>query len=212
MLCPSDTPEGESCGLVKNLALLAHVTTDSDSSTMRTICFSLGVQDTSMMSGSEIYKTNTYLVFINGQLIGVHSDVKRFVREFKLLRRRGRLGENVSVHLNSSQMSLNISTDGGRICRPLIVVENGRPLLTQKHVDHLLAGFRTFDDFIKEGIIEFVDVNEENDSMICLKEKDITFETTHLEIDPLSLLGVCAGLIPYPHHNQSPRNTFESLI
>ena len=30
MLCPADTPEGESCGLVKNLALMTHVTTDQE--------------------------------------------------------------------------------------------------------------------------------------------------------------------------------------
>ena len=37
-------------------------------------------------------------------------------------------------------------------------------------------------------------------------------ETTHLEIEPYTLLGVCAGLIPYPHHNQSPRNTYQCAM
>ena len=36
--------------------------------------------------------------------------------------------------------------------------------------------------------------------------------TTHLEIEPFTLLGVCAGLIPYPHHNQSPRNTYQCAM
>lgn len=37
-------------------------------------------------------------------------------------------------------------------------------------------------------------------------------ETTHLEIEPFTILGVCAGLIPYPHHNQSPRNTYQCAM
>jgi len=45
--------------------------------------------------------------------------------------------------------------------------------------------------------------------MVALREKNITPETTHLEVDPLTILGVVAGLIPYPHHNQSPRNTYQ---
>ena len=71
-----------------------------------------------------------------------------------------------------------------------------------------------FDDFLRMGLIEYLDVNQENDSNIALYEKDISVkeETTHLEIEPFTLLGVCAGLIPYPHHNQSPRNTYQCAM
>ena len=69
-----------------------------------------------------------------------------------------------------------------------------------------------FDDFLRKGLIEYLDVNEENDSNIALYEKDISNVTTHLEIEPFTLLGVCAGLIPYPHHNQSPRNTYQCAM
>lgn len=62
------------------------------------------------------------------------------------------------------------------------------------------------------GLIEFLDVNEENDSYIACYEKDITPQTTHLEIATFTLLGVCAGLVPYPHHNQSPRNTYQCAM
>jgi DNA-directed RNA polymerase beta subunit len=90
---------------------------------------------------------------------------------------------------------------------PYIIVRQGRPAVTEHHMQELADSFRTFEDFIHDGLVEYLDVNEENDSNIAVYESDIIEETTHLEIEPFTLLGVCAGLIPYPHHNQSPRNT-----
>lgn len=69
-----------------------------------------------------------------------------------------------------------------------------------------------FDDFLRRGYIEYLDVNEENDSYISLYENEIVEGTTHLEIEPFTLLGAVAGLIPYPHHNQSPRNTYQCAM
>jgi DNA-directed RNA polymerase III subunit RPC2 len=69
-----------------------------------------------------------------------------------------------------------------------------------------------FDDFLKKGLVEYLDCNEENDCMIAMYESDIDFDTTHLEIEPFTLLGAVAGLIPYPHHNQSPRNTYQCAM
>jgi DNA-directed RNA polymerase beta subunit len=76
----------------------------------------------------------------------------------------------------------------------------------------LTQGLRGFEDFLKEGLVEYLDVNEENDSNIAMYEGDIGPDTTHLEIEPFTILGVCAGLIPYPHHNQSPRNTYQCAM
>ena len=76
----------------------------------------------------------------------------------------------------------------------------------------LADNFFNFDDFVHAGLVEYLDVNEENDSYIAVYESDINEETTHLEIEPFTLLGVCAGLIPYPHHNQSPRNTYQCAM
>lgn len=66
ILCPSDTPEGESCGLVKNLSLTTHVTTDSEETSLIKISFDLGLEEIQMMSGDEINKQGNYLVYLNG--------------------------------------------------------------------------------------------------------------------------------------------------
>lgn len=55
-------------------------------------------------------------------------------------------------------------------------------------------------------------MNEENDALIALNQEDIKATTTHMEIETFTILGVCAGLIPYPHHNQSPRNTYQCAM
>ena len=69
MLCPSDTPEGESCGLVKNLALMTHVTTDLREDPIIRLAFNLGVEDIQLVSGEEMTAPGVYLVFINGELL-----------------------------------------------------------------------------------------------------------------------------------------------
>lgn len=70
----------------------------------------------------------------------------------------------------------------------------------------------SFDDFLKGGLVEYLDVNEENDCTIAMYESEIERRTTHLEIEPFTILGAVAGLIPYPHHNQSPRNTYQCAM
>ncbi|XP_021802857.1 DNA-directed RNA polymerase III subunit 2-like, partial [Prunus avium] len=105
-----------------------------------------------------------------------------------------------------------IASDGGRVCRPLVIADKGISRVKEHHMLELKAGVRTFDDFLSDGLIEYLDVNEENNSLIALYEEEATTETTHIEIEPLTLLGVIAGLIPYPHHNQSPRNTYQCAM
>ena len=128
------------------------------------------------------------------------------------LRRAGRIHKYVSLYTHASHRTVYMASDGGRVCRPLIRVEKGRALITQKDLDLIEQKLLTFDDLVERGVIEYVDVNEENDCFIALREKHVTSQTTHLEIHPMTILGVVAGLIPFPHHNQSPRNTYQCAM
>ncbi|PFH31055.1 DNA-directed RNA polymerase III RPC2 [Besnoitia besnoiti] len=212
MLCPCDTPEGESCGLVKNLALVTHVTTDEDPKPIASLAFCLGVEDADAITGEELHDRGTYLVMLNGVLLGVHRRPRQLMKNIRLLRRHGEVGEFVSVHVNEAHKAIYIASDGGRLSRPLIVVERGRPRLLPEHMRMLENGEMCFMDLLRCSILEWIDVNEENNLLIALCEEDITPETTHLEIDPLTLLGVVAGLIAFPNHNQSPRNTYQCAM
>ena len=219
MVCPSDTPEGESCGLVKNLALLSHVTTDQKEKNIINLCINLGVEDISMSSvfeeekkGDEDSSSNNYLVYVNGSPIGITSSPKIFCDNFRKLRRKGKIHEFVSISCNHNNQSIAIACDGGRLTRPYIRIENEKILVTKEDLKLLEEGKITFNSLVKEGKIEYLDVNEENDVLIALKEEEIKKNSTHLEIAPFTILGVVAGLIPYPHHNQSPRNTYQCAM
>lgn len=215
MLCPSDTPEGESCGLVKNLALMTHITTEVREAPVIRLAFNVGVEDVHLLSGEELSNKAIFTVFLNGNILGVIRNHGRLVRTFRAARRKGFIDQFVSIYAHQKTRSVYVSSDGGRLCRPYIIVDpvSGRPEVRQRHIRALVARKIAFDDFLERGLVEYLDVNEENDSNIALYESDIVpGTTTHLEIEPFTLLGVCAGLIPYPHHNQSPRNTYQCAM
>ncbi|KAI6649806.1 DNA-directed RNA polymerase III subunit RPC2 [Oopsacas minuta] len=212
MLCPSDTPEGESCGLIKNLALMTHITTSCEESSLEAFLYNMGVEDVLHLSGAEFSYPFVYTVFLNGQLLGVTRDYRRLVRVLRLTRRSGFLEHFINVFVIEKQKSVFISSDGGRLCRPYIVVEKGCPLVTNEHLISLREEKMSFQDFVQLGLIEYLDVNEEDDSTIALTVDKLTTLTTHMEIEPFTILGICAGLIPFPHHNQSPRNTYQCAM
>lgn len=166
------------------------------------------------MFGRELYDINSFVIYLNGNLLGLTQNPLDFVDKFRDLRRAGYMSEFVSIYINKAQKAVHISSDGGRICRPMIICENGLPRVTSDHMAQLRNGTMSFDDFLTQGLIEYLDVNEENDTLIAMYERDLTPNAphTHLEIEPFTLLGAVAGLIPYPHHNQSPRNTYQCAM
>ncbi|KAI4869105.1 beta and beta-prime subunits of DNA dependent RNA-polymerase [Hypoxylon rubiginosum] len=214
MLCPSDTPEGEACGLIKNLALMTHITTNVEEEPVRRWAFTLdsGVEPLRCFSGAEMHRKGAYIIHINGTPFALTRFPKRFAAKFRTMRRRGWVSPFVSINVNNHLSAVHIATDEGRICRPYIIVKNGEAKIKDNHLRLLQAGKATFDDFLRQGIVEYLDVNEENDTLVALYEKDITKKTTHLEIEPFTILGAVAGLIPFPHHNQSPRNTYQCAM
>ena len=214
MLCPSDTPEGEACGLVKNLALMTHITTNVDEGPVKRWIFTVdpGVEPIRNFSGGEMHREGSYVIHVNGTPFALTRYPKRFCGRFRTMRRRGWISPFVSININTHFNAVHIATDEGRICRPYIIVKNGKQKLQSEHLRLLQMGKATFDDFLTHGIVEYLDVNEENDGLITIYEHQITQSTTHLEIEPFTILGAVAGLIPFPHHNQSPRNTYQCAM
>ena len=197
---------------MKNLALMTHITTELTEGPIIRLAYNCGVEDMRLLSGEEVSDKRIFTVFLNGNILGVIKDYKKLVRTFRLLRRNGILNSFVSITPHLKTRCVLISSDGGRLCRPYIIVRNCTPRVQQEHIRELMENKLKFSDFVKKGLVEYLDVNEENDSVIAIYESEIVPETSHLEIESFTLLGVCAGLIPYPHHNQSPRNTYQCAM
>ncbi|WP_372912498.1 DNA-directed RNA polymerase subunit B [Salinigranum sp.] len=154
-------------------------------------------------------------VYVNGSLVGTHEDPHELAEQIREARRRGDVSQMVNVSVKDRTREVIINADAGRARRPLIVVEQGEPLLDDEHIEAVENGDISFDDLVDRGLIEFIDAEEEEDILVAVDEEDIEYypddpekqNTTHLEIDPQLIFGIGAGMIPYPEHNASPRIT-----
>ena len=123
-------------------------------------------------------------VYVNGSLVGTHPDPHRLADQIRQARRRGEVSEMVNVSVKNRTGEVIVNADAGRARRPLLVVEDGEPLIDDEHVEALQEGDVEFEDLVDRGSIEFIDAEEEEDILVAVDEEDITGNTTHLEVDP----------------------------
>lgn len=196
-VCPAETPEGQSCGLVKNMSMLSCVSRSTPS---------IFVKDFLRSRTGGVFSC-TVKVFVNGDLIGSTDKPMDLVSELRGLKRNGAISFDTSIVNDFTKLEIRVHTDAGRVCRPLLVCQEGKPLIES---DPNARG--SFSDMLIHGLIDIVDADEEENLYVAMFRKDLTREHTHCEIHPSMILGVCASSIPFPDHNQSPRNTYQSAM
>ena len=222
-ICPFETPEGPNIGLVKNLALSAYISVGVPEEEIEALLKDLGmipIEDVvdairndqpvpeEAVSGATVY--------LNGRPVGYYSDANELAQKLRKLRREGKLHYEVGIGVYENDdgtiKEVYVNADAGRVLRPVFVVENGELKLKPEHVEKLRRGEWTFRDLLLNGIVELLDVDEEENAYIALDPKDLTPEHTHMEIWVPAILGVAASTIPYLEHNQSPRNSYQSAM
>ena len=144
-------------------------------------------------------------VYLNSKYVGNVDDASNFVARIRDERRAGNVKDNVNVYHNSKADEVFIESSKGRARRPLIVIREGQPLLTEKHVRQLEKNEISWSDLVKQGTIEYLDAAEEENALVAFFDKDLTQEHTHLEITPMAMFGLTTALVPYGNFNQSTR-------
>jgi len=214
-LCPNETPEGSNCGLVKNIALTVSISVAENPESIMPILEKHGFK-LCTEADTQLKESGTR-VFINGR-VGYCTDPVKLVKSIREMRRRGEVSSEINVVLNEGTPERNVSRevriccDVGRVRRPLILVENGEPKLREEDLQKLRSGEIRWNDLIQNGIIEYLDADEEENVYVAMTPEELTSEHTHLEIVPYMILGICASVVPYPEHNQSPRNSYEAAM
>ena len=146
-------------------------------------------------------------VFVNNKLIGGNDNLVEIVQAIRKYRHTGVLHYTTNFFMNYTNNELYIYTDGGRVFRPVFVVNNGELLIERESIDGL-----SFTELHRKGYIEYIDTRESENYLIAIEPKAITQQTTHCELHPSLMLGICASLIPFANHNQSPRVAYEASM
>jgi DNA-directed RNA polymerase subunit B len=149
--------------------------------------------------------TNMTDVFLNGVFVGTHKKPEKLVEKLRSLKRSAKIGPETTITYYEKKDEIQVATDAGRVLRPLIVVKNGKPQLSSKDIQQMREGKTDWNEVIESGKIEYVDAAEEENLFIALREKDLTKEHTHLEIHPVSILGVPASLVPFSNFSRGDR-------
>jgi DNA-directed RNA polymerase subunit B' len=144
-------------------------------------------------------------VYFNGKFLGKIQVAKDFIKQVIESRRKGVLPNNLNIYHNEQVNEIHIGNSKGRARRPLIIIKDGMPLLTDKLFKQLQKDELGWKDLVDQGVIEYIDSAEEENLLVALTPDELTKEHTHMEIIPINLLGFCTSLVPYGNYNQSTR-------
>ena len=230
IVCPSETPEGGSVGLVKNLGIMTYITNYSNEEPIIKIIETGNVIKVENIDNIEDTINKTKL-FVNGDWAYITEYPKEIYDTLILSRRKGLINIYVSISFNTDMNQINIFTDAGRCCRPLYIVENNKLLITKDDVNNIVSKKYKFRNLLIKGLnnninydpkdirkdeigcIEYIDTQESYYKMIAVHSNLKTkTKYSHCEIHPSLMLGILSSLIPFSNHNQSPRNTYQSAM
>ena len=216
-LCPAETPEGQSVGLVKNLAYMTHITGHSNSPSLYDYILPNIIQldDPTL---TNVY--NRVKVFINGAWVGISNNPNELYTTLKDKKHKGIINIYTSIVFDYKNQEIRVCNDSGQLSRPLLRIKDNNVLITNTIIDKLKTGVLNWDSLLTsttldEAVLEYVDPEEQSLSLIATKPKDIVAKSdmihkyTHCEIHPSTIFGVLASCIPFPEHNQSPRNSYQ---
>jgi DNA-directed RNA polymerase II subunit RPB2 len=221
-LCVAETPEGGSVGVVKNISYMTHLTIPSNSESLHQHVEPF-ISRMDNLNPKDMFVN--IKVFVNGAWLGNTATPIELYNTFKDKKSKGIINIYTSVVFDIKNKEIRICNDAGRLTRPVLRVKDNKVFITDKIIKELNAENLTWDDLltdtkIDEAILEYIDPEEQNFSMIAMKPSDLVkkedthfiYKFTHCEIHPSTIFGILASCIPFPEHNQSPRNTYQCAM
>lgn len=247
-LCPAETPEGGSIGVVKNISYMTHITTHSNPKSLHTHI------DEHILRIETLQPSDTFnevRVFVNGIWVGITKDPLKLYKDFKFKKHCGIINIYTSVVFDYNNAEIRICNDAGRLARPLHLVnpETNDLYITRNIIERVSKRELSWDDLLthmccedggeggeggveggeggggekKHAVIEYIDPDEQAFSMIAMRPKHLyrneqepanpyIYRYSHCEIHPSTIFGILASCIPFPEHNQAPRNTYQCAM
>jgi len=214
--CPSETPEGQQCGLVKALSILARVS-HSHIRQWAAAIHSLCLEYLSrLVKGDDGPARGTlYRVFVGGAWCAAdvgHANAMALLTYLKTLRSSGAIPSDLGLVHRFDVHEIHILLDAGRIIRPLFVMQ---PNLVERlklaaSMTPLQRNAETLELYLlRAGLIEFVGSEEEDHLVIAHSLLQTDGHYTHVEIHGAAILGVCALDVPFSNHSQAPRVSYQ---
>ena len=218
-LCPAETPEGQSVGVVKNLSYMTHVTIFSNTDS---ILHYIKCNDFIDINNCNDLKTlqDNVKVFVNGSWIGVAKNAYEYYKYLKKLKYSGVINVYTSIVFDIQNMEIRVCNDAGRLTRPVLKVNNNKMLFNESVIKDIRDKNVLWSDLItqnkySESIIEYIDPEEQKHALIAMNHEKIDTKKTkysYCEIHASSIFGILASCVPFPDHNQSPRNTYQCAM
>ena len=232
-ICPLDTPDGGNVGIHKHLAIMTQISTFISSAKIIALLKSYHL--ISVTEELPKFLASYTKVFVNGNWVGVIDNPITLVSKLKDKKRIGLIPYSVSISFNIEENIVYVYSDSGRVLRPIFYIEKDRESSLQKLTStsfswsNLLYGFtdkikfnkykfyaidelynKTDEQALlnKKGILDMIDVNEEETALISYTHNNENTHHTHVEIHPSLMLGVMGNQIIFPENNPLPRNLF----
>jgi len=223
-LCPAETPEGASVGVVKNLSYMTHMTIPTYSSPIYEYIKNaiVPIEEPSLL---DTEKDTGIKVLINGAWVGMAIDAYALYQELKCKKLNGIINIYTSIIFDIKLREIRICTDAGRLTRPLYIVHDNKLRLTEDIANKVKREELNWNDLltcanVEHTVIEYLDPEEQGFNMLAMTTDRLTeqinhrikYRYTHCEIHPSTIFGILASCIPFPDNNQSPRNTYQSAM
>jgi DNA-directed RNA polymerase II subunit RPB2 len=197
---PAETPEGENAGILKNMSVGGHITSETSPFVVETVLNTFKSFDPKI----EVNNFHLPKVFVNGNLLGLTKSPGYLLGELREARTNGRLHPETSIAYKSADKEIHIYCDSGRCSRPLFTIKADKLLIPPDFT----VSSPTWHTLIEKGYIQYVDTLEEQTSFVSTFTNNILKGSNFCEIHPATILGVCCSIIPFCNHNQSPRNAY----